>query len=229
MLAKVGLGVRKAEVIALRHHLFGLLKAVCTSPIDGIIEDISDVTGNLLIRGNPIQVEVDAYIPGQIVDVLPQEGVVIESSAHLFPGAFGIGGETHGDLVVVVDSPSTVLSPNKIHAAHTNKILVTRSSVTLDALHKAVETGVSGIISGGVEQQDLVTFLGYEIGKRITGHEDVGLTLILTEGFGAIPMNDEIFRLLQSFHGKQACINGSTHLRLRAIRPEIILPLSLSL
>jgi len=98
--------------------------------------------------------------------------------------------------------------------------------VQLGALRKAIEIGVKGIISGGIEQKELTNFLGYEIGVGITGDEKVGLTLILTEGFGRIPMNHETFQLLESFGGKQACINGSTQIRLGVIRPEIILPLT---
>lgn len=226
MLKGVGEEVKKNEVIALHKYLFGLLKSVCKSPIDGMIEDISNVTGRVLIRGRPILFEVKAYVPGRVISIMPEEGVVIESTAAFIQATFGIGGETHGDLAVVVDSPNEVLSPDKINGEHTGKVLVGGSLVPLGTLRKAVETGVKGIISGGIEQKELVNFLGYEIGVGITGDEEVGLTLILTEGFGKIPMNHETFQLLKSFVGKQACINGSTQIRLGVIRPEIILPLT---
>jgi len=48
----------------------------------------------------------------------------------------------------------------------------------------------------------------------------------LTEGFGPSPMNEEIFDLLRSFQGKLACVDGTTQIRARMLRPEIIIPLS---
>lgn len=225
MLKKEGEEVKEEEVIALRRSFFGLSTKVCKSPIEGTIERFSDITGRALIRGRPIPVEVKAHIPGKVVDTIPEEGAVIESSAAFLQGVFGIGGETHGELVIAVDSPDEVFSPDKIRDEHRGRILVSGSLVTLGALRKAVETGVEGIISGGVDQKELVNFLGHEIGVGITGDEEAGLTLILTEGFGQISMNDKTFQLLRSFAGKQACIDGSTQIRLRVVRPEIILPL----
>ena len=224
MLKKEGEEVEKDEVIAIRRSFFGLSMKVCKSPIEGTIEFFSDVTGQALIRGKPILVEVKAHIPGRVIDVIPEEGAVIESSVAFIQGIFGIGGETHGELVIAVDSPIGVLSPDKIRDEHWGKILVGGSLVTLGALREAVENGVRGVISGGVDQKELINFLGHEIGVGITGDEETGLTLILTEGFGQISMNDKTFQLLRSFAGKQACINGSTQIRFRVIRPEIILP-----
>lgn len=225
LLKKEGEDVEKDDVIALRRSFFGLSLRESRSPIEGTIEHFSDITGKALIRGKPIPIEVKAHIPGMVIEVIPKEGAVIESPAAHIQGVFGIGGETHGLLVTAVNTPDEVVTPDKIHVEHKGKILVGGSLVTLDALGKAVETGVKGVISGGVDQKELTTFLGYEIGVGITGDEEAGLTLILTEGFGQHSMNDEIFQLLRSYEGNQACIDGSTQIRFRAIRPEIILPL----
>jgi hypothetical protein len=67
-------------------------------------------------------------------------------------------------------------------------------------------------------------FIGYDIGVAITGREEVGLTLILTEGFGEMAMQERIFELFQQFEGQLACINGATQIRAGVIRPEVIVP-----
>jgi hypothetical protein len=85
--------------------------------------------------------------------------------------------------------------------------------------------GVSGIVTGGVDQKDLTDFMGREIGLGVTGTESVGLTLIITEGFGVYPMRDETFSLLKSHEGKNASIDGTTQIRQRILRPEIVVPL----
>ena len=58
----------------------------------------------------------------------------------------------------------------------------------------------------------------------ITGTEQVGFTLILTEGFGTIPMASKTFRLLSAHTGQKASISGATQIRAGVIRPEIIIP-----
>jgi len=225
MVLKAGDYVKKDDVIAKSTSFFGLFKTFVKSPVEGMIEHVSNVTGQVVIREPPIPVEVKAYIPGTVVNVFPEEGVTIETPAAFIQGIFGIGGETQGKLLMVADSPEDALTADLIKPDHKGKILVGGSLVTGDALHKAVKVGAQGVIVGGIDDKDLVELLGYEIGVAITGHEDVGITLILTEGFGKMPMSKRTFALLKSLEGKQASISGATQIRAGVIRPEIIIPL----
>ena len=139
-------------------------------------------------------------------------------------GIFGIGGETHGDIHVIVEDNTQVVDTDMIKPEYEGKILIGGSLVTLDALKKAVEVGVSAIVSGGIRHDDLTTFTGEEIGVAITGQEEVGITLIITEGFGKMTMNQRTFDLLKEFEEYRASINGATQIRAGVLRPEIIIP-----
>jgi hypothetical protein len=204
--------------------LFGLIKKRVESPIDGTVESISEITGQVIVRGAPIPVEVDAYIPGTVVEVMPREGAIIETNAAFIQGIFGIGGETHGDIHVIVEENTQVVDADMIKPEYEGKILIGGSLVTLDALKKAAEFGVSALVSGGIRHDDLTTFTGEEIGVAITGQEEVGITLIITEGFGKMTMNQRTFDLLKEFEGYLASINGATQIRAGVLRPEIIIP-----
>jgi len=221
---KVGDTVEKGEQMAFYSALFGLIKKSVESPIDGTVESISEITGQVILRGAPIPVEVDAYIPGTVVEVMPREGAVIETNAAFIQGIFGIGGETHGDIHVVVDDNAQVVEADMIKPEHEGNVLIGGSLVTLDALKKAVEVGVSAIVSGGIRHDHLTTFTGEEIGVAITGQEEVGITLIITEGFGKMAMSLRTFELLREFEGYLACVNGATQIRAGVLRPEIIIP-----
>lgn len=221
---KVGDTVEKGEQMAFYSALFGLIKKRVESPIDGTVESVSEITGQVILRGAPIPVEVDAYIPGAVAEVMPREGAVIETNAAFIQGIFGIGGETHGDIHVIVEDNTQVVDTDMIKPEHEGKILIGGSLVTLDALKKAVEVGVAAIVSGGIKHQDLTTFIGEEIGVAITGQEEVGITLIITEGFGEMIMNQRTFELLKEFEGYLASINGATQIRAGVLRPEIIIP-----
>ena len=216
--------VAKGEVIAGYSVLFGLLKKWATSPIDGIIESASTVTGQVVIRGSPIPVEVEAYIPGKVVELLPREGAVIETNAAFIQGIFGIGSETHGHVKMVVESSDEELTADRITAEDEGAVLIGGSMVTLEAIKKGVEVEASCIVAGGIRHEDITKFMGEEIGVAITGQEDVGITLIITEGFGRMRMSQRTFDLLKSFEGYLASVNGATQIRAGVLRPEIIIP-----
>ena len=224
MTRKVGDKVAKDDIIAAYKAFFGLIKKQVKSPVDGTIESISDMTGQVIIRGLPIPVEVEAYIPGKVVELLPGEGAIIETNATFIQGIFGIGGETHGKIKMVVDSPDEELNEDHITSEDGGKVVIGGSLVTLKALRKGVEVGVSCIVAGGVRHNDLKTFIGEEIGVAITGQEEAGLTLIITEGFGKMRMSQRIFDLLKLFEGYMVSVNGATQIRAGVMRPEIIIP-----
>lgn len=226
LLKKEGDKVSKGEIIAGYKAFFGLFKSECVAPTDGIIEHISDVTGQVVIREPPVKIEVNAYIPGEVVDVLPGEGAIIETAAAFIQGIFGIGGERRGEIKLAVNSPKEILTSEKIDSDADGKVLIGGSLVTYDGIQKAIEVGARGIVVGGIEDRDLRKWLGYEIGVAITGHEDVPLTLIVTEGFGKMNMSDRTFEILKKFEGMEASISGATQIRAGVVRPEIIVPRS---
>jgi len=79
-------------------------------------------------------------------------------------------------------------------------------------------------VVGGISDTDLIAYLGHDIGGAITGHEDVPVTVISTEGFGKMRMADRTFQLFKAISGFKASINGATQIRAGVMRPEIIVP-----
>ena len=221
---KIGEEVEEGEVIARYSAFFGLVKKELKAPVKGTIESYSDTTGQMILRSAPIPVVVNAYIQGQIEEIIPREGVVIKTEAAYLQGIFGIGGERHGILHMVAESPDETLTEDKINPEHKGMILVGGNLATYGALIKAIEYGVKGIIVGGIKGRDISKLLGYEIGVAITGEEDIDLSLIVTEGFGEMDMSHRTFNLLKDFEGKQAAINGTTQIRAGVLRPEVIIP-----
>ncbi|MBZ0267057.1 hypothetical protein K8I85_02790, partial [bacterium] len=171
------------DVIARSSSLFGLIKSSAKSPITGAVEAVSEVTGQVLLREPPIPVEVDAYVTGDVVEVREGEGIVVETHGSLIQGIFGIGGETFGEIVIVASSPEDVLDASSITAEHEGKIVVGGSLVTSAALEKAISCGVKGVVAGGIDDSTIKEFLGYDIGVAITGNEEKGVTVVVTEGF----------------------------------------------
>lgn len=225
MLKKVGDPVEQGEIIAQSNGLFGLFKSEVKSPISGTIENISDVTGQVVIREPATPVQTWGYIDGQVIEVMENEGAVIETWGTLIQGIFGIGSETVGQLQTIVDSPHQPLTPELIQSDHEGQILVGGSTVDRQTVEFAIDKGVKGIVCGGIDDRELYQLLGYELGVAITGSEQIGLTLMITEGFGQISMAKQTFDLLLQRQGMKSSLNGTTQIRAGVQRPEIVIPL----
>lgn len=224
MLKKEGDAVQKDEIIAETKPWIKFLKTVLLAPITGTIETISTVTGQILLREPPKPIEVHAYTDGTVIEVMEKEGVIMETTATFIQGIFGVGGETMGELVIAVDKPDETLTADRIQPAYKDKIIVGGAYIQYDAIDKAKKMGIRGIIAGGLDDEDLKKLLGYDLGVAITGSEEIGITLIITEGFGKIPMAYRTFELLKSRTGAKTSINGATQIRAGVVRPEIIIP-----
>lgn len=221
---KEGDAVAKDEILAENKPLIKWFKTEIPSPVAGRIESVSTVTGQVLLREPPRVLELLAYVDGAVVDTIPQQGVVVETTCSLVQGIFGIGGETSGEIVMGVKAPDEPLTPSHLTSAMRGKVVVGGSFLSADAMKQAKTVGVAGLVVGGIHDEDLRALLGYDLGVAITGTEQVGFTLILTEGFGTIPMAVNTFKLLSSHAGRQASISGATQIRAGVIRPEIIIP-----
>jgi len=224
LIKKAGDSVHKDEVLAENKPLIKWFKTEVLSPVTGIVESVSTVTGQVLLREPPRVLELLGYMDGLIVEVIPQQGVVVETNCSLVQGIFGIGGETRGEIVIAVTSSDEALEPRHLTSAMKGKVVVGGSFISSEALTRAKEVGVAGLVIGGIHDKDLRALLGYDLGVAITGTEQVGFTLILTEGFGTIPMAGKTFNLLSAHAGQQASISGATQIRAGVIRPEIIIP-----
>lgn len=218
----VGSSLEADEVFAMSRSFFGLFKSKCKSPIKGTLESISNITGQAILREPPIPVEVHAYVDGKVIEVMEKEGVRVETEGSFIQGIFGIGGETWGEIKLLVKKSDEPLDASMLDASCSGKILIGGSRVDTAFLEKAASLGAKGVVVGGIDDKDLRQFLGYDLGVAITGSEEKGISLIITEGFGGMRMAEKTFSLLRALEGRKASISGVTQIRAGVMRPEVI-------
>ncbi len=223
LIKKPGDAIQKDEILAENKPFIKWLKTEVRSPIQGVVESISAVTGQLLLREPPRLLDLLGYVHGTVVDVIPQQGATVETECSFVQGIFGIGGETWGELLMAVSAPDQSLTAAQVHPEWKGKVVVGGSFLGMDVMKKAKEVGVAALVIGGIHDKDLRELLGYDLGVAITGTEKVGFTLIVTEGFGSIPMANKTFALLGRHAGQQASVSGATQIRAGVIRPEILI------
>tara|TARA_R110002095_G_scaffold67111_2_gene57035 strand:- start:5176 stop:6312 length:1137 start_codon:yes stop_codon:yes gene_type:complete len=225
MLVSVGDEIQAGDLLARSKGIFGFFKAEMTAKSAGTIESISHVTGQVILRGAPLPIQVRAYQEGTIKEVIPQQGVVIESEVSFLQGILGIGGEAYGTITFACQSKEQPLEASLLNDSMQGKIVIGGARMTGEAVKRGIEIGVAAIISGGMDDEDLKEILGYDLGVAVTGSEHIGTTLIITEGFGDIAMADRTFQLFKEREGAEAAVNGTTQIRAGVMRPEIVIPL----
>lgn len=235
MRREVGNKVAEGEVLARSSFLSG---RTCLAPVSGIITAMDSETGYVTITPDPTEYQLQATIRGLIMEVMPYEGVRIETPAAQIFGAFGFGTERSGVLRLLVTDPVEPILPDKIDARCAYAILIGGGGINASALRLAVQKQVRGIIVGSIEESELRMFLGERsldywrtnagTWKIPTNHaEDTHeLTLVVTEGFGHAPMSAPLFDLLAEHDRQEALIEGRTHLRSPQMRPRVAIPLS---
>jgi len=221
----VGDSVEAGQLLAEVRSFFGLFHSECRSPATGTIDHVSGLSGFVGIREPPAPLDLEAYLAGTVAEVLPEEGVVVEAAAAFVQGIFGVGGERRGEIYVAGERDRP-LAGDEIGEEARGRVVIGGAQASWAALEQAARVGAAALVTGGIDDADLIRFVGHEIGVAITGQEQVPFTLVVTEGFGRMAMAEQTYRLLESLEGKQASVNGATQIRAGVIRPEVIVPLA---
>ncbi len=208
---RAGQAVEAGKVVAGRRTTLGLIPRLVRAPQNGIVAAVGGGRVLLETAGEPI--EIRAYLPGTVVNVIPKRGVLIETIGALIQGVWGAGGESFGVLKVLVEQPDQPLQARSIDVASHGAVLVGGSTMDKAALQQALELQVRGIVIGSLHPTLL------EMASQMP------FPIVATEGLGDVPMADPIFHLLRTNDGREAAISGCVQPRWGAIRPEIIIPL----
>jgi hypothetical protein len=208
LVKEIGDLVESGEVIARRGKI---LRRESISPVKGRLIDAR--RGKVLIEATPEHLQLRAFYPGKVVNVIPERGATLEITAALVQGLWGTGRELRGRLDSVVPDGETPLSAGRIEVSHVGTILIGGRTLGQRALEAAVENQIAAVIVGSVSSDLLPAIV------------ESGLSVLATEGFGDDPMNERAYRLLQANVGRETCISPTVQPRWEVRRPEIVIPL----
>lgn len=207
----MGNNIFKDELLASKEGIFGLGSKILLSPADGILDYYDEQTGRLRIKLFPKTVKLACGVWGIIEGIDESKGVIIiKTMASTVYGVAGSGKEREGTLNVI-GSKEVLVGSRQLEETMRGQIIVGGEIVFADGLEKAVELGIAGIVSGGIDAKEYKAVAeGWNIYNK--QWSDIGLSLLITEGFGSIHMGDDIFPILQQSHGKFAIIDGNKNM-----------------
>ncbi len=199
----LGTRIYPGDIIAVKHELFGLREKYFKSPLAGILTDFDTKTARLTIQYLPKEVKIVAGVFGKIVDIRLDKAVAIETKADIIKGVLSFGTDREGSLVEI-GYPDIPLQADQLSEKLSGKIIFGGTKVTLDFVYKSLSYGIKGIITGGIDYQDYLALQGSR-GRD----EDIGVSLIITEGFMASPIYQKTYDKLKIAIQKHVLFNAA--------------------
>lgn len=196
LLRSIGDRIYQGEIIARKKGVLGLGRKELKSPADGVITSI-DETGDIIVKFLPMPVRLVAGASGLIGDIR-EDAIIVRTFGSEIVGSAGLGKPREG-IIKMIANQNEFIIPQKIDSSCQGKILVGGSHLDRASIEKALTIGVKGIVVGGIDYRDFMS-LGVE--------SDVGITIIVTEGFGTVTMGKDVYEAFSNENDKFAFING---------------------
>ncbi len=215
LLKQVGDPVEAREIIIAKPIHLGVQRLVYRAPEAGQIAAIQGSWMILDVYGPPS--DVLALYRGTIVGITPRQAVTVEAQGALVQGAWGSGKEGVGVIKWLTRAPDATLEARELPDDTRGSILVAGGGITAAALERANELRASGIVVGSL------------LPELRTRAMAIQVPVLVTEGFGKVPMSAPVFELLSALNGQEAALNARYQPRGReAVRPELFVPLVVS-
>lgn len=213
---QIGQRIYKGELLAYKKGFLFERHKVITAPTDGVLDFLNTKTGELRMSFLPKTVDLPAGVYGIVEQVNKEEGwAIIRTQVSIIHGMFGSGRSRDGTLHIL-SKKNSLVPKAAIDVKYDEHILVGRSLFFKEAISASISARVSGIISGGINAKDYKAMAGGRLVFPKKLDNDIGISIVACEGFGSIPIGDDIFAILSEYEGKFVLVDGN--------RAQILLP-----
>lgn len=224
VLVDEGKQVKRGEVLAYYSYLFGLGYTEYVSPCDGEVVSVSQRLGLISIKEAPVSLV--SHLPGRVKTADEAWGAWVESEGDLLEGAVGAGHGRSGILSIKAEEPGRSLPGSAIKPEDAGTVIVTDGAATQDLLEACLRYRVAGLIAGGVSYRafqwynELVETLDWDEflarywardAKRpdtVPSPVEIVPTLVVTEGYGDLPMGEDALEMLSEYAGRRVFVDG---------------------
>jgi len=205
---KTGMQVAEGDLLA---GPVGLTKRVVRAPRGGRV--VLAGGGQVLMETDSSPQEIRAGMPGIVVDLLGERGVVIETTGALIQGVWGNGRIDYGLMSVLISSPEDLLNADRLDVSMRGSVILGGHCNDLEVLKSAANLPVRGLILGSMDA------------SLIPYASRMHYPIVIIEGFGHIPMDATAFKLLTTNDRREVAVNAEAWDRFKGVRPEILIEL----
>lgn len=207
LIKKPGESVTKGDLVCLKKSFFGLFKKKFLSPVDGVIGNLDNETGDLIIKLSPESYPFVTDVSGKVVEV-SETNVAVEFKAIEISSETTYGGKKVGKLLTLKIKedcdPLSVLNDEV-----KDRTIAVYGDFGRDFLFKAAALGVSAIICDETESETVKEFSSEKKIKVLSKEIEISIPVfVLEEEEGKI--GKEHWEALEKHDGKVVILDGDS-------------------
>lgn len=162
-----------------------------------------------------------AGMAGRVTEISAQR-VTIEGVATLLQGVLGMGRSVAGPLTLLPHGESLAVVP-----IQPGGVILIPQQLPLTFMQRAAAAGAAAIVAPSTSARELEAFARTDLTALLDGlaprTPTLPLTIVLMEGFGAVPMQPALYHMLAQRVGDIVLVTGTTDPKTN-LRPEVLLP-----
>lgn len=183
------------------------------APTTGVITKIDRATAEVTIHYNLKPTTYPAHINGIVTESVENQKIVISYEGTRLEARLGLGKRCHGKFLYV-QTPEQLAMGNIRDA-----VLGLGFAPELSILEKLANEGIAGLICPGLQQGDLVQFMGSELGVINSGNESLPYCILIADGFGRDKLGAVYREVFALGEGKLVHLEPHTRIRAGVARP----------
>lgn len=192
----------------------GLIPRSVRTPKEGRV--VAAGGGQVLLEVGEAALQLRAGIPGSVIQIIADRGVVVQTAGALIQCVWGNGRIDTGLMVNLAESPDGKLSAARLDVSLRGSVILGGQVKDVETLHAAAELAVRGLILSSLYP------------SLLPAAREMRYPIVITDGFGAMPMNSAAYRLLSTNAKREVTLNAEPYDRYSGARPEVIIPLPVS-
>jgi hypothetical protein len=189
----------------------GMIRKVVRAPVAGEILSISN--GLILIEVPSAPYQLRACLNGEVREVIPERGAIIEGDGSLIQGVWGNGKAESSLLLMLARTPDDVFTRDRIDVSMRGAIVIGGHCSQAEALLAGEELPLRGLVLASITADLIPTA------------QALSYPVMVLEGFGTIPMNQAAFKILSTSDRRDLSLNATVWNPFRGDRPELFIPL----
>jgi hypothetical protein len=186
----------------------GIGRRVVRAPKSGTVVVAGD--GQVLMELEGEFSELKAGYSGIVTEIIADRGVIIETVGALIQGVWGNGKINFGLLNILAHTPDELVTPDMMEFSLRGSVIMAGYCEDEKVLRSGDELPIRGMILACMDSALTPVALS------------VSYPIVLIEGFGKLPMNQEAFTILSSSAKQEVALNAEPWNRIGNTRPEVV-------
>jgi hypothetical protein len=186
----------------------GIGRRVVRAPKSGTVVVAGD--GQVLMELEGEFSELRSGYSGVVAEIIGDRGVIIETVGALIQGVWGNGKINFGLLNILAHAPDELVTPGMMEVGLRGAVVMAGYCEDEKVLRSAEELPIRGMILASMDSALTPVALS------------VNYPIVLVEGFGKLPMNQEAFSILSSSALSEVALNAESWNRIENTRPEVV-------